>query len=131
MRSLSTFASALSIATVTLSLAWFAAAPTTAQGGADNDAQRRIRELERKIDDLREQLDDMNDRLKAREKAIEVSSSGIEIKANRIEIEASFDLDLEANTITLNKGRKPVARVGSKIDAQKGVVDGARSVLVP
>jgi hypothetical protein len=100
-------------------------------GGADDGAAREIESLKRQVRELTERIEKLEDRLAAREKAIAVSSSGVTIKASRVTIDAGFELDLDANTIRLNGGRNPVARVGSKIDAERGVTDGARNILVP
>jgi hypothetical protein len=100
-------------------------------GGADAGAAREIEALKRQVGELAGRIEKLEDRLAAHEKAITVSSGSVTISASRVSIDAGFELDLEANTIRMNGGRNPVARVGSKIDAERGVADGARSVLVP
>jgi hypothetical protein len=103
----------------------------SALGGSDDGAAREIDALKRQARELTERIEKLEDRLAAREKAIAVGSSGVTIKASRVAIDAGFELDLEAGTIRLNGGRNPVARVGSKVDAERGVTDGARNILVP
>lgn len=95
------------------------------------DAERKIATLERTVDDLQKRIDAMEDKLADREKVIAAASSGVTIKASRVTIDGGFEINLDANTIKLNGGRHAVARVGSRVDDNGKIVDGARSVLVP
>ena len=131
MKCIPTFSVGFVLALALSGLAIFCGSPQPVHGGADDALERKVTTLEREVEDLQKTVDDLSKRLETREKAISVSSSAIEIKAGRIDIDASFSLDLEANTIRLNNGRHEVARVGSKVDPDKGITDGARSVLVP
>jgi outer membrane murein-binding lipoprotein Lpp len=119
------------VVTAGLAIAGVVTFAPAAFGAADDGAAREIEALKRQVSELAGRVEKLEDRLEAREKAIAVSSSGVTIKASRVAIDAGFELALDANTIRLNGGRNPVARVGSKIDAERGVTDGARNILVP
>ncbi|MEQ8790398.1 MAG: hypothetical protein RIC55_29150 [Pirellulaceae bacterium] len=130
MRHKSTMLLIAAIGVLSVAAGWVLMHAAT-EARAAEEPQREITSLKRKVDDLTRRLEELEDALQDRQKAIAVSSSGVTIKASRVTIDGGFEINLDANTIKLNDGRRAVARVGSKVGDDQQIGDGARSVLVP